>query len=251
MKGMILNKTFIIFISFFITSYINGSPIVDIESVRKSGEVGKFRNIAFAFSGTRGNEDRDDLEASLALVNNSEEVERFLVFEKSKRKKEGISTKESMFLHARLLRQLQKKPFDLEFFIQNSENPFQSYKTRSLLGGGIRFNNLEKILISFSLMHEDEESLEGVKKKTDRVNLYLYKDFKLVSDSFISISCFFQPSLKDLSDDYKYSLSFNYSIPVSENFLINFRLSESFDNDPPDLAEKSDQAFTTSFSYSF
>ena len=62
---------------------------------------------------------------------------------------------------------------------------------------------------------------------------------------------FFQPSIKDFNEDYKYSISLSYNIPVSENFLIKFKISESFDNDPPDLAEKSDQSFSTSFNYSF
>jgi len=119
------------------------------------------------------------------------------------------------------------------------------------LGGGLRFDELEHILVSVSLLFEDEESLEGIQKSTERANLYLFKDFKFSNNSFISISSFFQPSLKDFSDDYKYSLTLNYSVPVSESFTINFKLSESYDNDPPDLAEKSDQALITSFNYSF
>ena len=246
-----MNKTLFSLLTFLAISYAHASPIVDIESVRKSGEVGKYRNIAFAFSGSRGNEDRDDLNASLAFVNNSEKAERLFVFERSKRTKDDITEQESSFLHARFLRQLDDKQYDIETYIQNSENPFQSYKSRSLIGGGVRFNELENILVSVSLLYEDEESLEGVQKSTERVNLYLFKDFEFSNNSFVSISSFFQPSLKDFSEDYKYSLSLNYSVPVSKNFLINFKFSESYDNDPPDLAEKSDQSFITSFNYSF
>ena len=100
-------------------------------------------------------------------------------------------------------------------------------------------------------MHEDEESLDGVKKKTERVNLYLFKDFSFENSSFISISTFFQPSLNNFSDDYKYSLSLSYSIPVSERFFIDFKITESFDSDPPDFAKESDQSFVTNFNYSF
>ena len=246
-----MNKSLFSLLTFLAISNVHASPIVDIEAIRKSGEVGNFRNIAFAFSGSRGNEDRDDFNASVAFVNNSERAERLFVFEKSKRTKDDITDKESSFLHARFLRQLDDKRFDIETYIQNSENPFQSYKSRSLLGGGLRFNELENILVSVSLLFEDEESLEGIQKSTERVNLYLFKDFEFSNNSFVSISSFFQPSLKDFSEDYKYSLSLNYSVPVSENFLINFKLSESYDNDPPDLAEKSDQSFITSFNYSF
>lgn len=230
---------------------IHASPIVDIETVRKSGEAGKFRSIAFAFSGSRGNEDRNDIELNLSFANNSEKTERLFIFEKSKRDKSDVTEDEATFLHARFLRQLNNKTFAFETYIQSSENPFQSYKSRSLVGAGLRFAKLDKVLLSMSLLHEDEKSLAGINKKTERANLYLFKDFRLKNDSFISISTFLQPSIKDFSEDYKYSLSLNYSIPVSESFLINFRLSESFDSDPPDLAEKSDQAFTSSFNYTF
>ena len=164
---------------------------------------------------------------------------------------DDVTEDESTFLHARLLRQLNNKTFDFETYIQSSENPFQSYKSRNLVGAGLRFSELEKLILSISLLHEDEESLGGINKKTQRANVYLFKDFSFKNKSFVSISTFLQPSIKDFSEDYKYSLSLNYSIPVSEQFVINFKMSESFDSDPPDLAKKSDQSFITSFSFSF
>ena len=39
-------KIFILF--FFVTTFLNASPIVDIETVRQSGEIGKFRNLEFS-----------------------------------------------------------------------------------------------------------------------------------------------------------------------------------------------------------
>ena len=246
-----MNKTYFSFAAFLIICPIHTSPIVDVETVRKSGEVGKFRSIAFAFSGSRGNEDRNDLEINLSFANNSEKTERLFIFERSERDKDDVTEDESTFLHARLLRQLNNKTFDFETYIQSSENPFQSYKSRNLVGAGLRFSELEKLTLSISLLHEDEESLGGINKKTQRANVYLFKDFSFKNKSFVSISTFLQPSIKDFSEDYKYSLSLNYSIPVSEQFVINFKISESFDNDPPDLAKKSDQSFITSFSFSF
>ena len=118
----------ICFLTIFLYLSASASPIIDIENVRQSGEIGKFKNIAFAFSGSRGNEDRDDLNLSLSFVNNSERTERLFVFERSKRSKDDITEKESSFLHARFLRQLDGVPYDIETYIQNSENPFQRYK---------------------------------------------------------------------------------------------------------------------------
>ena len=119
------------------------------------------------------------------------------------------------------------------------------------MGIGIRFSELKNIKLGLSLLYENEESLLGDEKSTERINLYLNREIGFENDSFLLGSMFFQPSLKDFTDDYKYSFSLSYNIPVSENFLIKFKISESFDNDPPDEAEKSDQSFVTSFNYSF
>ena len=62
-------------LSLLIISSLNASPIVDIEDIRKSGEIGKFKNFEFALNSSRGNEDRDDFDIGIALVNNSSTVE--------------------------------------------------------------------------------------------------------------------------------------------------------------------------------
>ena len=113
------------FLTIFLYLNASASPIVDIENIRQSGEAGKLKNVAFALSGSRGNEDRDNLNLSLAFVNNSESTERLFVFEKSKRTTNDVVEQESSFLHARLLKQLENKTYDIETYIQNSENPFK------------------------------------------------------------------------------------------------------------------------------
>ena len=233
-----------------ITSSLNASPIVDIEDIRKSGEIGKFKNFEFALNSSRGNEDRDDFDIGIALVNNSSTVEKLLVFEKSERTQNDVIEDEATFFHTRILWQTKMK-YEFEAYLQSTENPFQSYKRRDLLGIGIRFSELKNIKLGLSLLYENEESLLGNEKSTERINLYLNREIGFENDSFLLGSMFFQPSLKDFTDDYKYSFSLSYNIPVSENFLIKFKISESFDNDPPDEAEKSDQSFVTSFNYSF
>ena len=133
-------KIFILFS--FIATFINGSPIVDIESVRQSGEIGKFKNLEFSLTGSRGNEDRDDFDIGIALVNNSSSIEKLLVFERSERTKDDEVEDEATFFHTRLLWQSEKK-YDYEAYLQSSENPFQSYKRRDLFGLGIRFSELK------------------------------------------------------------------------------------------------------------
>lgn len=245
-----MHKKIFILLSFIVISFIDASPIVDIENVRQSGEIGKFKNFEFSLNSSRGNEDRDDFDLGIALVNNSSTIEKLLVFERSERTQDDIIEDEATFLHARVLWQSDRK-YDFEAYLQSSENPFQSYKRRDLVGLGIRFTELKSIKLSLSMLYENEESLFGNEKSTERFNLFLNRDISFNNDSFLTGSIFFQPSLSDFSDDYKYSISISYNIPVSENFSIKFKVSESFDNDPPDLAEKSDQSLSTSFIYSF
>ena len=113
------------------------------------------------------------------------------------------------------------------------------------------FSDLEKLKLGVSLFNENEESLNGIRKKTDRINLYLFKEIIDNNDSSLSFTTFVQPSINEFSDDYKYTFSASYKILISEKFSIKFKLSESYDSDPPDSAEESDQAFITSFNYSF
>tara|TARA_B100000945_G_scaffold180498_1_gene144624 strand:- start:138 stop:827 length:690 start_codon:yes stop_codon:yes gene_type:complete len=227
------------------------APIVDIEDIRRSGEIGNYRDLSFALSGSRGNEDRDDIDLSISFVSNSLSTEKLFVYEKSERTKDDLVEDESSFIHGRILWKNDNKKYNLETYFQNSENPFQSYKQRKIYGFGLRFSDLEKLKLGLSILNENEESLNGIRKKTDRINLYLFKELINKDDASLSITTFIQPSIDEFSDDYKYSFSASYKILISEKFSIKFKLSETYDSDPPDLADESDQAFITSFNYSF
>ena len=78
------------------------------------------------------------------------------------------------------------------------------------------------------LLYENEESLFRNEKSTERFNLFLNRDISFNNDSFLTGSIFFQPSLSDFSDDYKYSISISYNFPVSEGFNdYNFKKKEN------------------------
>ncbi len=234
-----------------LTSHMFAAPIVDIEDIRKSGEVGSFKDLSFAISGSRGNENRDDIDLSLSFVNNNLNSEKLFVYEKSERTKDDLIEDESSFMHARILWKKDNKPYEFETYFQNSENPFQRYNKREIYGLGLRFSNLKILKLGLSLLNENEKSLSGITKKTNRINIYLFKKLDLENDTSLSLTTFVQPSIDEMSDDYKYSISASYRIDISEKFSIKFKLSESYDSDPPDFADESDQAFITSFNYSF
>ena len=168
----------------------------------------------------------------------------------SERTKDDVLEDKSSFFHSRLLFKSDKK-YDFELYVQSSKNPFQSYKKRDLIGFGARFDISKESKIGLSLLHENEESLQGINKETDRVNLYLYKRVELANSNFLSASLFYQPSLQDFSSDYKVSALMSLNIPISEKILVEIQISTALDNDPPDISKKSNHSFSTNFRYSF
>ena len=225
-------------------------PIVNIENLRHSGEIGEFKSVGLSLNGSRGNEDRDDFKLNLSYTKNNDNIESLITLSHSERTKDDVLEDKSSFFHSRLLFKSDKS-YDYELYVQSNKNPFQSYKKRDLLGFGMRFDLTKKSKIGLSLLHEKEESLKGINKETDRVNLYLYQEIELQNDNFLSTSLFYQPSIKELSSDYKISALIALNMPLSEKILIQIQISTAMDNDPPDISKKSNHSFSTNFRYVF
>ena len=231
-------------------SIILSQAIVSIENLRHSGEVGEFKSAGLSLNGSRGNEDRDDFKLNLAYTKNTENIESLITINHSERTKDNTLEDKSSFFHGRLLYK-SDKPLNYELYAQSSKNPFQSYKKRDLIGFGARFDISKVSKIGFSLLHEREESLQGINKETNRLNLYLYKKMELENKNFLSASLFYQPSLNEFSSDYKVSALMALNIPFSEKILFEIQVSSALDNDPPDISKKSNHSFTTNFRYVF
>ena len=238
----------IIFSLILIVNSVFSQPIVDIEELRHSDEIGYFGSASLNLDSSRGNENRDDFNITLAFAKNNESIESLLAFNKSERTKDNVTEDESTFGHARILWKLDKT-FDLETYIQSTENPFQSYKQRNLIGIGVRFKDIDKYKIGLSILREKEETLTGVKKDTDRLNIYVHRQAKFKNKMSLNASLFFQPSIDEASADFKASLLLSLNIPISKKFNIQIQFAESFDKDPPELADELDQSFSTNFIY--
>ena len=243
-------KNIYLVISSLLAPIVFSQPIVNIENLRHSGEIGEFKSVGLSLNGSRGNEDRDDFKLNLSYTKNNDNIESLITLSHSERTKDDVLEDKSSFFHSRLLFKSDKS-YDYELYVQSSKNPFQSYKKRDLLGFGMRFDLTKKSKIGLSLLHEKEESLKGINKETDRVNLYLYREIELQNDNFLSTSLFYQPSIKELSSDYKISALISLNMPLSEKILIQIQISTAMDNDPPDISKKSNHSFSTNFRYVF
>ena len=245
-----MKKILYVVLTIAISPLALSQPIVSIENLRHSGEMGTFKSAGISFDGSRGNEERDEYELNLSYTKNNENLESLFTFNKSERTKDDKVEGESSFFHARFLLKSERK-YNFEAYIQTSENPFQSYKKRDLLGFGLRFDAPNQYKFGLSILQEKEESLLKINKTTERLNLYLYREMLFQNNSYLSTSLFYQPSLSDFDSDYKASLLVSLNIPLSDRFVVELSVSNVLDSDPPDISDKSNQSFSTNFRYNF
>ena len=225
-----------------------GQAIVNIEDLRREGEIGFFTSISANLYAARGNRDRDYYSAQLRFDNNSENAESFLILQQSERKSNDKLMDESTFMHGRYI-WVGDEAINWEFFAQYSENPFRNYKKRSVLGGGLRYELSKSARLGAGLLNEKEIDLTGQSKTTERLGFYLHNSFEVAENISFKPTVYFQPSLDDFENDYKASMILALDFKVNENFKITMQYSSFHDSDPPLLAEKSDESISTMFSY--
>lgn len=225
-----------------------GQAIVNIEDLRREGQVGFFANITASLDASRGNRDRDFSSIQLRFDNNSDETESFLILQESKRKSNGKPIDNSTFMHGRYVF-IGDNLINWEIFAQYSENPFRNYNKRSVLGGGIRYELTPTARLGAGILQEDEVNLANQSKTTERLGFYLHNAFEIAENIYLQPTIYFQPSLNDFENDYKASMILALNFKVNEDFIIEMQYSSSHDSDPPLLAEKADESISTRFSY--
>ena len=241
-----IKKLFVIsFIGF--SNLIWSQPIVSIEELRREGEIGNFFTTALNLSGSSGNEERENINFSFAANRNTNDVESLVYLNFQERTKNQQIEDEANFFHARLLFK-SREVFNWEIYTQYSENPFQLYKKRALIGAGARFKLPNDKRLGISILNEKETSLINNEEVTaDRFNFYYTDSISLNENINFNYSIFFQPSIKEFSNDYKLSSLLQIEFFINERVSINFNVSRTEDTDPPILASESDTAYATEF----
>ncbi len=225
-----------------------GQAIVNIEELRREGEIGFFTNVSAGLDASRGNRDRDYYSLRIRFDNNSENAESFLIMQQAERKSNDIVMDKSKFIHGRYIF-IGEDSTHWEIFVQYSENPFRNYKKRSVQGGGLRFELSKSGRLGAGLLNEEETDLTGQSKTTERLGFYLHTDFDIAENISFDPTIYFQPSIENFENDYKASIILALDFKVNENFKIRMQYSSFHDSDPPMLAEKTDDSISTMFSY--
>ena len=244
-----LNKAFILTLA-LIGMHSYASAIINIEDLRKEGEVGLFQSISGSVDASRGNRDRDFYSFTYRIDNNLDTVDSFLVISQSERKYVGEVIDESNFFHGRLIFK-NKSKLHYELFAQRSENPFRNYRKREVTGLGFRYLINDHARLGMAFINEDEEDLNMVNTKTDRLNIYFHDDFEVGENIYFNTTVYVQPSIDDFSDDVKSSAIFALDFKVNEQVTISLQYSRFNDNAPPLNADKMDESISTKFSWNF
>ena len=138
-----------------------------------------------------------------------------------------------------------------ELFVERSENPFRNYRQREVAGLGFRYLINDHARLGVAYINEDEEDLNMVNTKTDRLNIYFHDDFEVSENIYFNTTIYIQPSIDDFSDDVKSSAIFALDFEVNEQVTISLQYSRFNDNAPPLNADKMDESISTKFSWNF
>jgi putative salt-induced outer membrane protein YdiY len=244
-------KTFLSTALMFLTLLSNSlfaQAIVNIEDMRREGEIGFFAASSIGLEASRGNRDRDFYSILLRFDSNTKDTESFLILQDSERKSNNKLSDKSRFLHARYIL-LGEDRVHWEIYSQYSENPFRNYQKRSVLGLGMRIILSDTARFGAGALKEDEKDLGGQTTKTDRLGLYL-RDLQEVGENInFHSTLYLQPSVKNFDNDYKASIILGLDFNVNKNLKITVQYSSFHDSSPPRLAEKTDESLVTKFSY--
>ena len=222
--------------------------IVNIEDLRREGEIGFFASSSIGLEASRGNADRDFYSVLFRFDSNTKDTESFLILQDNERKSNNKLSDKSRFLHARYIL-LGEDRVHWELYSQYSENPFRNYQKRSVLGLGMRILLSDTARLGIGVLKEDEKDLGGLTAKTDRLGLYL-RDLKEVGENIhFHSTLYLQPSIENFDNDYKASIILGLDFNVNKNLKITVQYSSFHDSSPPRLAEKTDESLATKFSY--
>ena len=247
----ILNKyLFLVLALYIFPNLLTAEAIVNVEDSRKEGQVGFFSKVSVALNGTRGNVHSNFYAINLRLDNNSENLESFLIMQKSQRKRNQSLMADSSFVHGRLIF-INDSKYSTEVFIQQGKNPFRRYAQRNVLGVGTRIALSETSRLGLGVLYEDEEDLQALSTEAERLAVYYHDKFNISENIDLNTTLYYQPSFNEYKDDYKASFITSFDFTVNEKVKISLVYSGFYDSAPPVDAIAHDEQLSTNFSYSF
>jgi hypothetical protein len=231
-------------------NFSKAEAIINVEDLRKEGEVGFFSSTSVAINGTRGNVHRNFYSINLRIDKNSENLETFLIMQKTRMERNQKLMDNSSFVHGRLVFTNESR-YSTEIFVQQGKNPFRRYSHRNVIGAGTRIALTEKSRLGLGILYEDEKDLQALSTETERLAIYYHDNFNIIENIDFNTTLYYQPSLNEYDDDYKASIIASFDFTVNKKVKISLVYSGFYDSAPPVDAINHDEQLTTKFSYSF
>ena len=229
--------------------WVAAQGIVNIEDMRREGQIGAFSSLSLSFMGKRGNDKRDNYTIQARFDKNTADIDSFFIVQKSKMKRNDMVMADSSMLHGRVVFKNDSK-YDPEIFAQQTKNPFLRYHQRDILGAGARITLNDHARIGLGLLTENEEDMNAIKTRTERITSYFHDDYEVAENIDFNVTMYYQPSI-DSTKDYKASILGSFDFKINDNLKISFTYNTFFDSMPPATAKKRDETLTTKLTYYF
>ncbi len=225
------------------------SQIVDIETSRKEDLIGIKTSINLGFDGSSGTVDRTNYSLGARIDLNSENWNRFLIFNYSRREKDQSINEDNTFIHIRFARKLTTL-LAVELFIQSNEKPLEKIEERNLIGAGIRISPLKDLRLGIGLFDENEKRINLNERNTTRLNTYLNYLLKISENTSLNSLIYFQPDIDDFSE-IRSLLRLGLKVKALKNFFININYEYAHDSSPPLGTDKKNSIYGFKLSYEF
>ena len=241
------------FLLFLLTAifpqWVAAQGIVNIEDMRREGQIGAFSSLSLSLMGLRGNDKRDNYTIQARFDKNTVDIDSFFIVQKSKMKRNDMVMADSSMLHGRVVFKNDSK-YDPEIFVQQAKDPFLRYRQRDILGAGARITLNDHARMGLGLLTENEEDMNAIKTRTERITSYFHDDYEVAENIDFNVTIYYQPSI-DSTKDYKASILGSFDFKINDNLKISFTYNTFFDSMPPATAIKRDEALATKLTYYF
>jgi len=148
--------------------------------------------------------------------------------------------------------------FAWESFVQYQDDSFNRLDSRTLLGGGARFNlspgdQRYQLTVGVGAYYTQEVyQLDGTELRDDyaRANSYVSYSKQLTDSTWVSNTLYWQPRISRPSDRYVYN-NFAVTVKINSALALKVTLETQYDSDPVANLDHTDHSYYTSLVYSF
>ncbi|WP_430461613.1 DUF481 domain-containing protein [Thalassolituus sp. LLYu03] len=216
--------------------------ITNIEEKRaRDEEPGWHSKAELGFDAESGNNEKRNWNVGLNTSWQNDEDRFFAWGTRAYGSSNGARTDDDAFFHGRFVHH-HKAAWSQEVFAQYERDPFAALVHRTLLGAGIRHQNLfsgdSRWFQGAGAFHEEvrERDSEGeYDNQLTRLNLYSHLQWQ-AGYGMVQTTVYVQPSIDD-SDDVRALWQFAYSVPVASQAEVKWQWQSRWDTQPPEGTE--------------